>query len=159
MKKYRILIVILAFVLAMPFSILKASAAEAPIVQNPIDIRDMPIDDIIAYWANYYNYPSNVLQQVMTCESQGEAATKGDDGQSVGIFQIQQETWNRFTKEMGVTLDRDSSFDQAEVAAYAFSHGHGDDWTTYRAIENGGTYTFYYKLEQRMYTVTCKMTA
>lgn len=156
MKTIKLLIVGLVVIAASLFTMLKASAAEAPVQQNITPIQDMPIDDIVAYWANYYNYPSSTLLKVMSCESEGEAATKGDHGQSVGVFQIQKETWARFTKAMGETLDRNSSFDQAKVAAWAFANNKGNEWTTYRAIMNGGSYTFFYKLENRMYTVYCK---
>lgn len=130
-----------------------ASKAFAP----DTELKDKPLTEIVQHFAEEYDYPSNVLLKVMECESGGVQSVKGDGGLSHGVFQIQKETWSRFTKQMGEELNITSPMDQAKVAAWAFKNGHGDEWTTYVAIRKGGTYTFWYKQEQRYYTVHCKL--
>lgn len=101
-----------------------------------------------------------LLKAVMRCESGGNQSVIGDNGRAVGIFQYHKGTFESFAKEMGDTsLKRESEFDQATVTAWAFAQGetYRRHWTTYRAIKNGGTYTFYSKQAQRTYVVKCKV--
>lgn len=132
--------------------IVKAQAPELP----SVPLADQNIHQIVAYFANQYGTDAKTLDTVMMCESGGKQDTSSDHTLSNGIFQIQRETWKRFTKEMGETLNYNSPMDQAKVAAFAFAHGHSNEWTTYVSLMHGGSYTFYYKLEKRMYTVYCK---
>lgn len=140
-------------VFAVSSQIIHKAKAEAPIRT----VQEMSLQEVVYHYAEEYGTPGDVLNQVMLCESRGEQDTKGDHGMSHGIFQIQTETWKRFTKEMGESLDINSPIDQSKVAAWAFANGHAGEWTTYVALKNGGTYTFWYKLEKRYYTVHCKM--
>lgn len=145
--------ILIGLILIILIGLFRPAAALAPEQK----LQDRPLPDIVRYFADQYDFSPEVLLKVMECESHGDQSVLGDGGRAVGIYQIHQETWNRFTKGMGETLDRDSAFDQAKVAAYAFSHGHANEWTTFRAIMNGGTYSFYSKLLQKHFTVVCKL--
>lgn len=156
MKKTKRVLFFAAVFLSLGLSqfILKANA-EAP--EMPAIPKEKTVHQAIAEFAALYGSSAPVLEKVMECESGGMQETKGDHGQSLGVFQIQPDTWRRFTSEMGATLDIASPADQAQVAAWAFAHGHGDEWTTYVAIRKGGSYTFWYRLEDRYFTVHCKL--
>lgn len=139
--------------LAMVFLPLKRTKAEAP----ELPLQDQPIENIVTHFANEYGVSPELMLAVMRCESNGNPNTVGDGGRSRGVFQIQKPTWDRFTKEMGETLDYTSSFDQAKVASWAFSEGHGDEWSTYRSIKNGGVYSFYSRQLKGYFTVRCSL--
>lgn len=152
--KHKLLIVLLiAFgVLAFLLTIGKARAF-AP----ELALRDQPIQSIVTYFSNQNGVDPRFALSVMDCESHGEQKTVSDEGRSLGIFQIQKPTWERFTKEMGEVLDINSPFDQARVATFAFAHNHADEWTTAVAIKNGGSYSFYSKQLKRHFTVKCSL--
>lgn len=136
-------------------SFITNAKAEAP-TENNYDLQNRSIDEVIDYYAGYYGTDASLMKKVMQCESQGDPDMVGDHNLSHGLFQIQKSTWNRFTKQMGETLDYTRSFDQIKVTAWAFAHGDGPEWSTFRAIENGGSYTFFYKLENKEITIYCK---
>ena len=149
----RSLISILIVAVASLITLGKASAADAPVLA----LADQPLPTIVTYFATQYSVDPVLALSVMECESHGIQGTVSDHGLSKGIFQIQQATWNRFTKEMGETLNIDSPMDQAKVATWAFANGHGGEWTTYVAIKKGGSYTFYDRLEHKDMTVHCSL--
>jgi len=127
--------------------------ADAPV----IPMEKWSPQSLVSHYAEVYAYDEKTLQAVMRCESQGNQSTVGDGGRSFGIFQIQKETWKRFTKEMGETLDINSKNDQAKVAAWAFANGHGTEWSTYVSIKKGGTYSFYSRQLKGHFTVRCSV--
>lgn len=129
-----------------------ASIAQAP----NRGINEYTTQELIEYHAKYYGASSKILGSMNFCESGGRQDVKGDGGNAHGTMQIWKDTWKRFTKEMGEDLDINSKSDQIKVAAWAITHGHGNEWTTYRAIMNGGVYTFYSNREHRWITVYCK---
>lgn len=134
-------------------STLPRAHAYAPVLA----LKDQPIENIVTYFSDQNKIDPKLALSVMSCESGGSQNVTSDHGLSHGVFQIQKETWIRFTKEMGETLDYDSPYDQAKVATWAFAHDHGPEWTTYVAIMNGGSYTFYSHIEHRKITVHCKL--
>lgn len=69
----------------------------------------------------------------MSCESGGRNVY-GDGGHAKGVFQYWQPTWDAFSKELGEKLDRDSTYDQIKLTAYAFSKGYQKHWTCYRML-------------------------
>jgi hypothetical protein len=144
---------LIVWILAMVFFPLKRTKAEAP----ELPLKEQSIEKIVTHFANEYEVDSELLLKVMECESHGNPNTVGDGGRSRGIFQIQKPTWDRFTKGMGETLDYTSSFDQAKVAAWAFANGKAGEWTTYVAIQKGGTYSFYSRQLQKHFTVKCSL--
>lgn len=112
----------------------------------------------VALYAAENNIDQNLAISMMMCESKGKQEAVGDGKRATGIFQYWNDTWTRHSlKYFGQVLDKNSIMDQAKVATAAIAGGDGREWTSYRSIMNGGTYTFYYKLEQRYITVKCKL--
>lgn len=139
--------------LSLIFLPLSRAKAEAPV----LPLEKQPIESIVVHFSNENGVDPDLMLAVMRCESNGKQSTVGDGGRSRGIFQIQKPTWDRFTKEMGETLDYNSPFDQARVATWAFANGKQNEWTTYRSIKNGGSYSFYSKQLKKHFTVKCSL--
>lgn len=150
-KEKRAASAILTVVVTMLIGLAPIAKADAPVI--PME-RWSP-QSLVSHYAEVYAYDEKTLQAVMMCESRGNQSTVGDGGRSFGIFQIQKETWKRFTREMGETLDISSKNDQAKVAAWAFANGHGNEWSTFVSIKKGGTYSFYSRQLKGHYTVRC----
>jgi len=144
---------ILAAAVAVLTGLAPIARADAPV----IPMEEWSPQSLVSHYAGVYAYDEKTLQAVMRCESRGDRNTVGDGGRSFGIFQIQKETWKRFTREMGETLDINSSNDQAKVAAWAFANGKANEWSTYVAIKKGGTYSFYSRQLKGRYTVRCSV--
>lgn len=119
--------------------------------------RKMTLKETVVYYA-YKNGVDPILAlSMMECESKGKQNTIGDYNRAIGIFQYWKDTWERHSKAYGKTLDINNPEHQAELATWAIANGMGREWTSYRAIKNGGSYTFFYKLEQREITVYCSL--
>lgn len=123
-----------------------------------LEIPNTP-QEYIEYYAKIYNTDPNVLLSVAKCESEFNQNNIGDGNRAVGLFQFHQETWNRMSKLLGEKLDRNSVKDQARLSAFIFANypEMRKEWSTYRAIEKGGTYSFYSTLLQKHYTVKCSL--
>lgn len=120
--------------------------------------REMTVQETVAYYAQINGVDPNLALSMMMCESKGKQGAKGDGNRATGIFQFWNDTWKRHSlKYFGEILDINSSLDQAKVATAAIAGGDGREWTSYRAIKNGGSYTFFYKLENRTITVYCPL--
>lgn len=129
----------------------KDSAEEIKI--NPLDLS---VKDQIIYFSNLYGGDSQIAIRVMECESGGNHKTSGDGGRSNGIFQFQKSTFLRMEKEFGEDLNYSSQYDQIKLASYALSKPElAREWTTYVAIQKGGSYSFWSSQNQRHYTVKC----
>lgn len=134
-------------VISLQFNMVAAEAPE----------RDMSAKDYVAIYATQNDVDPNLAISVMMCESRGKQESIGDGKRALGIFQYWNETWNRHSeKYFGSVLDKHSIMDQAKVATAALSGGEAREWTSYRAIMNGGSYTFRYKLTGEMITVKCE---
>jgi hypothetical protein len=147
--KHTIIILLLAFLFTTNLY------AQAPVTE----LKDQPIKAIVTHFAKEHGVKPEIALAVMECESQGKQnVPPGDGGRAVGIYQFHNETWIRLSKKYyGEVLDKHSGFDQAKVATASFAGGDGDEWTTYVAIQKGGTYTFHSRLMKKTYTVTCKV--
>lgn len=164
MKRDRILIVTLIVFYYIVFGtsstmFYKASANDEPL--QVIEVKDLTDKDYIRTYAKEFGVDSELLYDVMMCESSGKKVV-GDGGRSYNEFQWQKETWNLYEKmysqEFGETkFDIHSLHDQSKLTAYAFSKGESarNMWTAYRAIKNGGTYFFYSRQLKAHYTVKC----
>lgn len=93
---------------------------------------------------------------VIRCESNYEPSAKGDYGLANNVGQFHEETFYMIARKMGEKLNYDSYYDQTKALAWSLANGYGNLWTTYRAIKNGGVYTFYSKKFDKWYTVKCK---
>lgn len=142
------------------------ATAEAPLYKVEDAVAELhkseytkeDIITLIGLYAEKYGVDKDVLIKMAECESNFKQDTHGDKNNAFGLYQFWKETWHRHSmKYFGYELDRQSIVDQIMLASAAISGGDGNEWTTYRAIKNGGSYTFYYKLEKRYVTVYCKI--
>jgi len=136
------------------------------VIPQSISLADLKIDEAlyttqINFFSNLYGVDNRIVDKVIDCESDYNPSAKGDGGHSNGIAQIQKPTWNwmelQYFKEWGEHLDYQSSHDQIKLLAYQISKGNGINWTTYRALMNGGTYSFWSKQNNKYYTIVCKL--
>jgi hypothetical protein len=83
--------------------------------------------EFISLYALQYGAVESELLKVATCESGlNPNALHKNDGKkgnhSVGIFQYQRQTWERFSDLMGEDLDYYSYADQAKITAFVFAN-------------------------------------
>lgn len=129
----------------------------------PIDPKTLSPKEVITYYSNLYGADEALLQRMADCESNWNEDPNGDKKDGVylakGMYQYHTETWLRHSGYMGENLDRLSYHDQAKLVAWISVNKPEalTEWTSYRAIRNGGTYTFHSKLLNKSFTVTCKL--
>lgn len=80
------------------------------------------------------NSPKNtyqVIERLIECESNGKNVAKLDSNgkYSYGILQIQFETWNRWSKESGITGEPMNKTDAVKMATWAIKNGKIKAWT------------------------------
>lgn len=121
--------------------------------------KELTIEETIAKYSQIYGAPERLLYSMAMCESNLNPNIKGDSGLAVGLFQYHDGTWNRMSSYMGETLDKYSWHDQIKLTAWVAANRPDRlrEWTSYVAIQKGGTYSFYSKLLKRNFTVHCKM--
>lgn len=131
---------------------------------QPQDIevpKELTPKEYIIKYAQEYGVSEKLLLKVAECESELDINAINNDEpngiQSLGIYQIQPPTWEYFEKKFNVDLDPNIPEDNIKMAAIAFSKNEGLNWTSYRAIKNGGTYTFVSSKNGKKYTVYCKL--
>lgn len=130
------------------------------VIADPLEIvkpKYLSIEQQVVYFSALYGVNPNLMLSVMNCESEGNQNAKGDGGRSFGIFQFQKETWSRISKDMGEVLDINSTHDQAKLASWAFANDYEREWTSYRAIKNGGSYSFYSKQLKKNFHIHCEL--
>lgn len=120
---------------------------------TPVITKAATHDYVIKY-AREFGAPEAELMDVGRCESNFKNIS-GDGGASFGPFQYNKNTFNSFAKEMGEKLDYKNPEHQAKLTAWVFKHRpqYKRHWTTWRALQNGGVYTFTAK--GKKYTVKC----
>lgn len=131
-------------------------------ITNPLQIAQADeqkntTKELVTKYAQVYNVNSKVMLAMMRCESSGNQSAIGDGGRAKGIYQYHTGTWERIEDKLGKDMDINSEHDQVHMTAYALSQGMGSQWTSYVAIKNGGTYSFYSKLMKQHYTVKCSV--
>jgi hypothetical protein len=136
---------------------LVASAAK-PLTTSELEIKlsEQPISAQIDYFADLYGTDASVVKKVVQCESQGKVTARGDGNRAYGLLQYHKASFERHAKLFGEELDYYSSYDQIKLGTWAISQGYGNEWTAYRAIKNGGTYSFYSKLLKKHFVAVCK---
>lgn len=117
---------------------LMLSFSTTVIAEAPIYEKGTPEDEIRRF-AEIYSVDVNTLLSVAKCESSlNPDAINYDDGgkgkHSVGIFQFQRATFDRYSKEMNMILDYYDYSDQARVASYMFSIKQQRQWTCYTKL-------------------------
>lgn len=135
--------------------------APSQIVSQELQIEAMPLSAQIDHFAKLYGTDGSVVKKVIECESNGKQTAVGDGGRSIGIAQFQKPTWinleSLYFKEYNEHLNYESQIDQVKLLTYSIANGHGSNWTAYRAIMNGGKYSFYSNQMKRHYVVYCKV--
>lgn len=122
---------------------------------NPLDL---PVQQQVIHFSNLYGGDSRITLSVMECESSGSHSAKGDNGRSNGIFQFQKSSFERMERDFGEDLNYTSRYDQIKLASWALANPkYQREWTAYRAIANGGKYSFYSKQLNRHFTVYCNL--
>lgn len=117
------------------------------------------VPEMIEHYAVLNGQDVELLKKVAECESKFTKDLYGDGGRAYSVYQFHEPTFERWSKEMGEELDYYSYQDHIKLATWAFAQGeeYRKAWTAYRAIENGGTYSFYSKLLQKHFTAYCKL--
>lgn len=128
-----------------------------PVIAEPLKIsEELPLEKQVELFTLVYGGDAELNKKVIRCESGWDVKADGDGGISLGVAQFQLESFNRMSKAFGEKLDYNSSYDQLKLFVWAMNNGYAREWTAYRAIKNGGTYSFYSKQLGRHFTVYCK---
>ncbi len=90
---------------------------------------EMTVKQTVAHYARVYGVKRGELEKVIKCESNWSESAIGDHGKAHNIAQFHEDTFLRWSKQMGETLNWDSAHDQAKVMAWAFSKGYKSSWT------------------------------
>lgn len=127
------------------------------IVSQEVKISEQSITVQIDHFAALYGVDGSLVKKIVQCESKGNEKATGDNGLAYGLFQYHKGSFERHAKLLGEELDYYSSYDQIKLGVFAISKGYGREWSSYRAIKNGGKYSFYSKLLKRNFVVYCKL--
>jgi hypothetical protein len=131
-----------------------------PIIAESIEIEspaDMTTIGQINYYSELYGVDSGIINKVIQCESNGNINAVGDSGRSYGIAQFQKPTFSALSIKLGEKLDYYSTHDQIKLLAWSIANGYGNRWTAYKAIMNGGKYSFYSSQLHRYFNINCKL--
>lgn len=129
------------------------------IVSEELKITELTLPNQVEVFSELYGVDSTIVNRVIQCESNGNHKAVGDGGRSRGIAQFQKPTFNNlaklYSKEYNEALNYDSEFDQVKLLTWSIANGHGSNWTAYRALMNGGKYSFYSRQLGKHFTVYC----
>lgn len=119
----------LAYLLSYKPVIASAPAPVMPIILTP--------QQQLAQFAKEYNANYEEMAKTIQGESGWQETVIGDHGLAYGIAQFHKDTFLRWSKEMGLTLDYHSTTDQLQVMAYAFGKGvkYKSAWTAWRNLQ------------------------
>jgi hypothetical protein len=128
---------------------------EPQIIEPTVWVAPTPIQ-VIKKYSDEYKIDASLLYSVLICESSlNPQISAGDSGHSKGIAQIKDPTWDYLEKKLNLDLDKGSYHDAIRLTAGALSINEGNNWTPYRAIKNGGSYTFFNRHTGKEQTVYC----
>ncbi len=98
--------------------------AEAPVPIQVIEVKD-PITpkELAQQFARQYNVSFEEINKVIICESGWDKNSTGDHGLANGLAQFHEETFNRWSKQMGEDLDYKTNYGQLKLMSWAFSKG------------------------------------
>lgn len=154
MKKSILVLLLLALFVARP----KALIAEDNV---PLNKLFMSTSQMIDYVPKLFDQDPKLISKITWCESH-HIAQDHDSGRGFNITGIHDKTFDRwlplYEKERKETLNKDSTYDQLKMMSWAFSKGdsYRNQWTTYVAYKNGGTYAFHSNLLNKDFVVKCK---
>lgn len=125
---------------------------EADIPSKPLTIQETIVKQVV-----YYAASEKKLTALLRCESHFNQDVIGAEGE-IGVGQFKQGTFDYLSDLMGETLNIHSYADQIKLIAWTSVNTPKEmnHWTTWRALQNGGIYTFTSKKTGKTYTVTCK---
>lgn len=118
-------------VLTLGFGIGKPSIAFSPTAPPPT------LQQTAQMYASQYDVSFPLMNCVITAESKWNPLAVGDHGLANNIVQFHKATFDRWSGEMGESLNYNSSSDQLLVMSYAFSKGksYEDAWSTFSTCE------------------------
>lgn len=160
---HKLIAILLAILVAVSlyFTCVNWVTAEDIYPQMEINHPDTP-EEFMDYYAKRYHLSNLKLTQfkkTRICESNGNPAAhnKSDpNGGSVSEMQFQKPTFYAYAKKAGIkNPDIKDRKHVLHTGIYMFSIGEAGQWTTYRALINGGSYTFYSSHEGRWITIYC----
>lgn len=144
--------------LASMVSFPKSTTSSELQIEPTVTIDKEYIQEKVNQFSNIYSIDSKLVSKVVECESKYDHEQEGDGGRAFGVMQYHEASFKRHAKLMGEPdLDYYSTYDQIKVGTWALANGHAREWTAYRAIMNGGVYSFYSKLLKKHFTVKCKL--
>lgn len=123
----------------------------------PLPPKVLSVQETIVKYATVYRAPEKKLESLFRCESTFRQNVIGEEGE-IGVGQFKPDTFKRLAKLMGEELNIHSYSDQIKLVSW-LSVNHPNEmrnWTTWRALQNGGTYTFTSRQTGKTYTVVCK---
>lgn len=119
-------IALLFLMAAWPLMFFGTAKAEAPIEQHSYG-KDA-IQSMIGYYASEYGVSAKVMDRVVSCESNYDPDTVGDNGKSFGLVQIHMGYWG---DKVTVEQAKDPAY-ALEFLARKLSRNEGHLWTCYR---------------------------
>lgn len=139
------------------FLLLPLVAFAKPTITNELEIvSELPLEKQVEFYTSVYGGNSDLNKRVIDCESQWNTKALGDGGRSYGIGQFQKPSFDNLSRLMGEELNYYSPHDQIKLLVWSIANGYGNQWTAYRAIKNGGKYSFYSNQLKKHFTVVCK---
>lgn len=148
-KRIIFLIIALILLLFLPVK------AEAP---KPVYVKPLTVEETIVKYVTYFAAPAKEITSLFRCESNFRQDVVGAEGE-IGVGQIKPATFIYLSGLMGEKLDIDSYHDQIKLVTWLSVNEPQElwQWTTWRALKNGGVYTFTSKKTGITYTVHCQV--
>lgn len=153
---------LMALVITLPSHVSEAdyiADENVPLSFTEEQLQQLSFPYLLGFFAKEYNIDPVPLKKTAWCESHYDMSKhNGTDpnGGSFGGLQYQKRTFYTYAKLAGIeNPDIHNKVHQAKTGAYMFSIGEAKQWTTWRALMNGGSYTFFYKPINDYYTVYC----
>lgn len=154
------LIVIWLFLTILP--ILHTNSETNTNINPVVEVKEPTptLEEIIQNVSHLFNQDPKLIKKIIYCESEGKISNH-DNGKGFNVTGIHDTTFNywlkSYQKENGETLDINSTYDQIKMMSWAFSQGdsYRNQWTTYVAYINGGSYTFYNSESKKYLTARC----
>ena len=160
--KYAILILLLSyFVTGYAKGLMIAKELTPPVspqeaLQDPLDSLEGEL--LITHVTEQYGADTELIKKITWCESGYQSQVIHDGGHGKGMTGIQRATFEHWKKTFNrPELRYESNYDQLVIMSLAFNAGdkYRNQWTTYVAYKNGGTYSFYSRQLQGYFTARC----
>lgn len=115
--------------------------------QEPVlpNYDSLTVKELIKLKAEKYNLSSNMMDEIILCESTYNPNAVHDGHRGVGVTGFHKSTFDlwlkKYEKETNQSLNYNSTFDQLELMSWAFSKGESyrDDWSSYNRYKVYGT--------------------